>query len=477
MAVRKLSNVKQRWKYVVCDYATSSLAFFIFNICRYYLLLGEGSLGYGDSLWDYVFSEKLVLEQVFIPLGMLGIYWLSGYYNLPFGKSRLQELITTLFSSLINSTLIYLVLLINDQTGKRTINYELLAVLVSSLFILPYIGRAILTSRATSRFRDHMWEFRTLIVGNTPEARQAARRLAEAKSRSMVNVVGYLALPGEEVLVAGEKVFPIEKADEICRRLEIDQLVIPAGSFNEERVLGLLYRLFHLDLPIKIAPDTLSYVTSAIRLQDIFGEPFIDLTTPAMSESAKNVKRMMDVVVSVMVLTLLSPVYLLLAILVKTDSEGPVFYSQERIGLKQKPFRIYKFRSMRVDAESGGPALSEENDPRITKVGRFFRKYRLDELPQFWNVLKGEMSIVGPRPERRFFIEQIMKKAPYYTLVYQVRPGITSWGMVKYGYASTVAEMVERTRYDLIYMSNMSIYVDIKILIYTVKTVITGRGL
>lgn len=131
---------------------------------------------------------------------------------------------------------------------------------------------------------------------------------------------------------------------------------------------------------------------------------------------------------------------------------------------------------MRTDAENEGPRLSEENDPRITPVGRVFRKYRLDELPQFWNVLKGDMSIVGPRPERRFFIEQIMREAPYYALVYQVRPGITSWGMVKYGYASNVRQMVERTRYDLIYMSNMSLFVDMKILIYTIKTVVTGRG-
>lgn len=477
MAVKKLSNVRQRWKYVVCDYATSSLAFFIFNLCRYYLLKYDSADNYDGSLWEYILSEKLLIEQVVIPLGMLGVYWLSGYYNIPFGKSRLQELITTFFSSLINSTLIYLVLLINDQTGHRTINYELIATLILSLFIIPYIGRAMLTSGASARFRRHMWEFRTLIVGDTPEGRETGRKLNEAKSRSMGKVVGYLAVPGDEGADDEATVYPLDMAEEICRTKGINQLVIAGGSNNEKRVLDLLYRLFHLELPIKISPDTLSYVTSAIRLQDIFGEPFIDLTSPAMSESSKNVKRLMDVVISIIVLTLFSPVYALIAALVKTDSRGPVFYSQERIGRKQKPFKIHKFRTMIVDAEREGPALSEANDPRITKIGRFLRKYRLDELPQFWNVLKGQMSIVGPRPERRFYIEQIMRRAPYYTLVYQVRPGITSWGMVKYGYASTVEEMVERTRYDLIYMSNMSIFVDLKILIYTIKTVFTGKGL
>ena len=168
--------------------------------------------------------------------------------------------------------------------------------------------------------------------------------------------------------------------------------------------------------------------------------------------------------------------YLFLSLAVRFSSKGPVFYSQERIGLHQKPFTIYKFRTMIVDSEPTGPRLSEADDPRITKTGRWMRKYRLDELPQFWNVLKGEMSIVGPRPERKYFISEIVKKAPYYALVCQVRPGITSWGMVKYGYASNVDQMVERTQFDLIYMSNMSLSVDCKILIYTIKTVVTGRG-
>ncbi len=470
MGRRRLSATRQRWKYVACDYVTSSIAFFLFNIFRCYILHEV------KDIWGFVFSTKLIIEEVVVPLVMLGVYWLSGYYNLPFGKSRLQELVTTFFSATINSTLIYLLLLINDQTGERTINYELLATLLSVLFIIPYIGRLIITSVAATHFKEHQWTFRTLIVGNSKAARETGRRLKEGRARIGVTIIGYLAIPGEEGVDDGEQVFRLDEVEEICRRGEVDQLVIAGSTYNEKRVLNLLYRLFHLELPIKIAPDTFSYVTSAIRLQDIYGEPFVDLTTPTLSESSKNVKRMMDVVVSLLVLILFSPLYAILALLVKSDSKGPVIYSQERIGRKQKPFRIYKFRTMRTDAENEGPRLSEENDPRITPVGRVFRKYRLDELPQFWNVLKGDMSIVGPRPERRFFIEQIMREAPYYALVYQVRPGITSWGMVKYGYASNVRQMVERTRYDLIYMSNMSLFVDMKILIYTIKTVVTGRG-
>ncbi|MBD5279820.1 MAG: sugar transferase [Bacteroides sp.] len=471
MEVKRLSAVKQRCKYVACDYATGVVAFFLFNILRC-LLLHKGI-----DVGTFIFQRKLMIEALTVPLGMLGIYWLSGYYNLPFGKSRLQELITTFFSSLINTGLIYFVLLINDQTGERFLNYELLGGLELLMFIVPYLGRFVVTSEATKHFRAHLWEFRTLIVGSSAAARETARRLSNGNTRAWVRIVGFLSIPGEENHADSDDVFPFEEIEALCRKEKIDQIVIAGSSYDEEKILHMLYKLYLLGIPVKIAPDTFSYVTSAIRLQDIYGEPYVDLTSPALSESAKNVKRLADVIFSALILVIFSPFYLILALLVKLDSNGSVIYSQERIGRMQRPFKIYKFRTMRSDAETSGPQLSEENDPRVTRVGKVLRKYRLDELPQFWNVLKGEMSIVGPRPERRYFIERIMRSAPYHALVYQVRPGITSWGMVKYGYASTVEQMVERTRYDLIYISNMSLYVDLKILIYTIKTVITGKGL
>ena len=240
--------------------------------------------------------------------------------------------------------------------------------------------------------------------------------------------------------------------------------------------MQLLFKYFPTGVPIRLAPTSMAFFTSHIKLGDIISEPMIDLTSPAMNDLQRNTKRIMDVLLSGTALILLSPLYLALAIAVKSTSPGPVIYRQERVGYRQRPFNILKFRSMRVDAEANGPQLSDDTDPRITPLGRVMRKYRLDELPQFWNVFKGEMSLVGPRPERAFFIEQIVREAPYYTLIHQVKPGITSWGMVKFGYARSVPEMVERTRYDLIYLSNMSVAVDIKILLHTIKTVVMGKG-
>ena len=213
------------------------------------------------------------------------------------------------------------------------------------------------------------------------------------------------------------------------------------------------------------------------RLTSVTNEPLVDITNANIPAATVNLKRLGDIVVSSVALILLMPVYAVLALSVRLDSPGPVFYRQCRIGYHKRPFDIIKFRTMRTDAEEAGPALSADEDPRITRLGKILRKYRLDELPQFWNVLKGEMSLVGPRPEREFYIRQIMERQPAYSLIHQVRPGITSWGMVKFGYATSVDEMIERLRYDLLYLENVSFGVDLKILFHTVSTVLCGRGL
>ena len=214
----------------------------------------------------------------------------------------------------------------------------------------------------------------------------------------------------------------------------------------------------------------------AVKTSSILGAPLIQITTELMPPWQQSVKRLMDMVAAFIAMLLLSPVYLFTAIGVLLSSPGPIIYSQERIGLHGRPFKMHKFRSMFRDAERGTPMLSSKEDPRITKFGKFMRKVRLDEIPQFYSVLIGDMSLVGPRPERQFFIDQIVVKAPHYRMLSKIKPGITSWGQVKYGYAENVDEMIERLKYDLLYLENMTIAMDIKILIYTVLIVVQGRG-
>jgi exopolysaccharide biosynthesis polyprenyl glycosylphosphotransferase len=211
-------------------------------------------------------------------------------------------------------------------------------------------------------------------------------------------------------------------------------------------------------------------------MQNVLGTALIEINHQIMPTWQMVLKRLIDVVVSLSVLIVLSPLYVLLAIAVKATSEGPIFFKQTRIGLHGKPFSIIKYRTMVVNAEANGPALSSKEDKRITGIGRTLRKYRLDEIPQFYNVLVGDMSLVGPRPERQFFIDQIMPVAPHYKHLQRVRPGITSWGMVKYGYAENIEQMIERLKFDILYIENMSLAMDFRIMIYTVKTIIQGRG-
>ncbi|MCU0460965.1 MAG: sugar transferase [Bacteroidales bacterium] len=190
----------------------------------------------------------------------------------------------------------------------------------------------------------------------------------------------------------------------------------------------------------------------------------------------KSIKQIFDFCFAFISLLALSPFLLLLALLIRISGGGPVIYTQDRIGRKGIPFSIYKFRSMAYDAERGVPLLSGDNEERITRIGRFLRKYRIDEIPNLLNVLKGDMSLVGPRPERQFFIDQIIKKAPVYNELQSVKPGVTSWGQVKFGYASSVDEMIERLDYDLYYMNHRSLWFDFKIIFYTIGTVLRGKG-
>ena len=465
-----MKKSKQAGKYILSDFISASVAWLLFNILRYEVFaIDEGA----DSLLDYLQYPGVLGGQVVIPLFWLVLYYFSGYYNKPFGKSRLTELFSTFITVLIGTVFVFFALLLDDIPRSIDIYYKLFFGMFGLQFFITYIPRLLITQSGMRKIKNREWAMKVLIIG----AGGKAVRIAHDLYRLGYDICGFVS-EDERTPVKADRnqvLGTVEDIPVLMEKENVDEIVLAVESKNNKALLGILYSLYRYKRPIKVSADRFNML-SKIQLRTIRGIPLVDVTDNNFSPAEQNIKLFLDKVCSVVALLLLSPLFAYIAWRVKKDSPGPVFFRQERIGYLGQPFWMYKFRTMYVNAEENGPSLSSEDDLRVTPFGRIMRKYRLDELPQFWNVLKGDMSLVGPRPERKYFIDEIVKTAPYYYLLHNVRPGITSLGMVKYGYAASVDKMVERMEYDILYYENMSLTLDLTILIYTVKTVITGKG-
>ena len=465
-----MKKSKQAGKYILSDFISASVAWLLFNILRYEVFaIDEGA----DSLLDYLQYPGVLGGQVVIPLFWLVLYYFSGYYNKPFGKSRLTELFSTFITVLIGTVFVFFALLLDDIPRSIDIYYKLFFGMFGLQFFITYIPRLLITQSGMRKIKNREWAMKVLIIG----AGGKAVRIAHDLYRLGYDICGFVS-EDERTPVKADRnqvLGTVEDIPVLMEKENVDEIVLAVESKNNKALLGILYSLYWYKRPIKVLADRFNML-SKIQLRTIRGIPLVDVTDNNFSPAEQNIKLFLDKVCSVVALLLLSPLFAYIAWRVKKDSPGPVFFRQERIGYLGQPFWMYKFRTMYVNAEENGPSLSSEDDLRVTPFGRIMRKYRLDELPQFWNVLKGDMSLGGPRPERKYFIDEIVKTAPYYYLLHNVRPGITSLGMVKYGYAASVDKMVERMEYDILYYENMSLTLDLTILIYTVKTVITGKG-
>ncbi|MGN1245467.1 MAG: sugar transferase [Muribaculaceae bacterium] len=476
-----MTNIQlQRLKYVAGDLVSSAIAVLLYNIARYWLGSERIVAMHGfATLQSFLLNDSVMMGQLLFPLAMMGVYYLSGYYTEVIRKSRLQEFVTTLITSLISALIVFFVAVINDLVSERAYNYEMIVIFWLISFVMVYSVRLFFTNKMAHKIKTGKLLTNVMIIGAGEKAAAFGADLA-GKNRSLgYDVVGYVSIgdekPSEKLC---QPVYALDRLKDVCDTVSVSEFIIIPERHDTKTILHTVNALFPLNRPIKIKPDIYNILVSRVRLSDFHGEPLIDISGSCMGYSATNIKRVADCVLSALALVLLMPLFVYVAYRIKRESEGGVLYKQTRIGLHNRPFTIYKFRTMRVDAEKDGvPRLSSSDDDRITPFGKVMRKYRIDELPQFWNVLKGDMSIVGPRPEREYFIEQITQRAPFYTLLHQVRPGITSMGMVKFGYAGSVDEMVERMKYDLIYLENMSLLNDLKIMVYTIETVLTGKGI
>lgn len=471
-----MNKTAQVLKYLVSDMLAAAGAWTLFYIYR------------KTDIESIPFDFKIAFHDGRFWMGLGGVtgfwlltYALTGTYRNIYRKSRLKELGQTLLISVIGVLIIFFTLLLDDYVKGHNTYYLLIFKLFITHFALTAGGRLVLSSITNSRIRNRKLGFNTVIVGSNDKALRLFTEVESQKKSWGNKFVGFVHVDSRngyshELMERIPHLGEVEQLDEIIRKHNVEEVIIAIETSEHDKLNEIISLTDNTNAIVKIIPDIYDILSGQVRMTSIFGAPLIEITREIMPAWQHSVKRIFDITASVIALTIFSPVYLIVSICVKLSSKGPIFYSHERIGIYGKPFMIHKFRSMYTDAEKAGPALSSQNDPRITPFGRFMRKTRLDELPQFYNVLIGEMSIVGPRPERQYFIDQIVKKAPHYRHLHKVKPGITSWGQVKYGYAENVDQMIERLKYDLLYIENMSLYVDMKILIYTVLIVVQGRG-
>lgn len=464
----------QTAKYILADFSSAVIAWSLFFIYR------KSVENPDTDVLNLVLNDpNFYFGITFIPLFWLFLYAITGSYHRVTRKARMRELGQTLLVTLIGIIIIFFAFILDDVIVSYRTYYQSFITIFSLQFFFTFLFRYILTSSTLYKLRHRKIGFRTIIVGSNGNAISIYNEIESQVKSSGNQFVGFVhavEYPSYKL----EKYIPhlghYSDLRTLIKTMKIDDVIIAIERSEHRTIEKIISEIEDSDVFIKVIPDMQDFLLGTVKTTSIYQTPLIQISFDFMPPWQLALKRMLDIVLSALVIICLLPVYIFCAIGVKLSSKGPIFYSQERIGVNGRRFMIPKFRSMYVNAEQGTPMLSSKDDNRITPFGRFIRKYRLDEIPQFFSVLKGDMSLVGPRPERQYFIEKITQRAPHYRLLLKVKPGITSWGQVKYGYAENVDQMIERLKFDILYLENMSLAMDFKIMAYTLLTVMKGSG-
>jgi exopolysaccharide biosynthesis polyprenyl glycosylphosphotransferase len=432
-----------------------------------------------SGLFDLSAEPDFWAPMVAVSVFWLLLFFVVGLYRPWYAASRFDELALLFKTVLVGSMILFFAVFLDDAGKPTGTNSRLLiAVYWADVLIMVSAGRMVLRSVQRRMLIAGIGVHNTLIVGSSARSRDLCGEVEKYPALGY-RIVGFVGLDRRR---AGQRyrTIPvmggIDDLTGVIEREDVREVLVALDSADHDRLLDIIGKCNGHKVSIKIMPDLYDIISGQARTNQIYGFPLIEITPQLMPPWEEATKRLIDVVVSALVLIAGLPLWLLVAFIIKLDSRGPVLYRQDRVGKDGAPFNIVKFRSMQKDAELKGPQWAGHRDPRVTRCGKILRQLHLDEIPQMINVLKGDMSLIGPRPERPVFVQRLSKEIPLYQRRLKVRPGITGWAQVKQKYDETIDDVKKKVQYDLFYIENMSLRMDFKILLNTAYHVLLGRG-